>query len=678
MRPNHFICRVIFISTIVGVIIFKSQSISIAQVTPDHIASMKVVNGCAISDDGNYIAFTVSIPADPKKENAPNATHLYVLNESTGESKPYFTHSGVSSVQFRPGHGTLTFLSRKQGAAQNELFELSLFGGEAVSIFSAGTAILSYAWSPDGKKLAYGTRESLPAPKTSLSYKPNFYEENMNQRLAWVKDFSIPDQKARQIDVTGSVYMMQWSPDGTKIAFSAAPTSTVDDSYMRQQVMVADVSTGKVIAKIENEGKLGQIEWSPDNERLALLAANDIHDPIEGRILIVSAQGGKPAIINPDFQGKYERIQWSSAQNIHYLASESTATSMGTIRPDGSSRQVIFKSDRHNITHFSRSQNGNISFVASSPEHPNELFTLKSGSNSSPMKRTDHNPWLAGLKLGKQEVVRYPARDGQFDIEGMLIYPVDYRQGNAVPVITVVHGGPEAHYSNGWLTGYSTPGQMAAARGYAVFYPNYRGSTGRGIAFIYSSQGDLGGKEFDDVVDGVDYLINAGIADRNRIGVTGGSYGGYASAWMSTYYSDRFAAAVMFVGISNNISKWGTSDIPEELFLVHSRKRIWDNWLWQLERSPIYYVDRAQTPILIMHGADDPRVHPAQSMELYRHLKVRKPEVPVRLIYYPGEGHGNSRSGSKYDYNLRMLQWFDTYLMSGNAHADKPNLDLPE
>ena len=159
--------------------------------------------------------------------------------------------------------------------------------------------------------------------------------------------------------------------------------------------------------------------------------------------------------------------------------------------------------------------------------------------------------------------------------------------------------------------------------------------------------------------------------------MTGGSYGGYASAWMSTYYSDRFAAAVMFVGISNNLSKWGTSDIPEELYLVHSRSRLWDNWQKNLERSPIYYVDRSQTPILIMHGSEDPRVHPAQSMELYRHIKVRKPEVPVRLIYYPGEGHGNRNSGSKYDYNLRMLQWFDTYLKTGNTKAEKPNLDLP-
>jgi dipeptidyl aminopeptidase/acylaminoacyl peptidase len=197
------------------------------------------------------------------------------------------------------------------------------------------------------------------------------------------------------------------------------------------------------------------------------------------------------------------------------------------------------------------------SFVASTPEHPAEVYTLEDGRKVNVTKRTDNNTWLASRKLGKQEVITYKTRDGQYEIDGMLIYPVNYQAGTRVPVITVVHGGPEAHYSNGWLTAYSMPGQMAAARGYAVFYPNYRGSTGRGTAFTYSSQGDMAGKEFDDIVDGIDYLIAQGIADKNRIGVTGGSYGGYASAWMSTYYSDRFAAAVMFVGISNNLSKWG-------------------------------------------------------------------------------------------------------------------------
>lgn len=646
-------------------------------ITPDHVAKMKSVTNSVISKDGNFIAYTVSVPADAFKENATNATHLFVLNNATGESTPYFTSSSVSHVQFRPGKGTLTFLTRKSGDSSNALYELSLTGGEASKIFSYKTNISNYNWQADGNRLAFSISEKDDAPKTPLTYSPDFYEEDFSQRKGFIVNLSENNPQPQQLNLEGSFYMMQWSPDGSKIAVSAAPTSSVDDSYMKQSVFIVSSASRNIIATINNEGKLGQIEWSPDSKQLALRAAKDIHDPIDGRILTVSADGGKPQKIDIGFKGKYEDISWTAPNTIHFLASEETSSVLGTIRPDGTAKQIIFKSDAHQITSFSRASKGAMSFTANSPQHPTEVFTIATTRNATPQKRTNNNPWLSEVKLGKQEVITYKTRDGAFDIQGILMYPLNYQAGKAVPLITVVHGGPEAHYTNGWLTAYSIPGQMATARGYAVFYPNYRGSTGRGTEFTYSSQGDLAGKEFDDIVDGVDYLISQGIADKNRIGVTGGSYGGYASAWMSTYYSDRFAAAVMFVGISNNISKWGTSDIPEELYLVHSRKRIWDDWEGYLKRSPVYYVDRSQTPILIMHGADDPRVHPAQSMELYRHLKVRKPELPVRLIYYPGEGHGNRRSGSKYDYNLRMLQWFDTYLMTGNAKAEKPSLDLP-
>ncbi len=645
-------------------------------VTYDHIANMKAVTSSAISDNGAYVAYTVSVPADPFKENARNSNQLHVLNTATGESKPYFTAAGVSQVQFRPAKGTITFLSRLSGDSANSIFEVSLSGGEASKIFTHTTNILDYTWQADGNRLAFSISERDGAPKTPLTYSPDFYEENFSQRKGFIVNLSGNNPQPQQLNVEGSIYDMAWSPDGTKIAVSAAPTSSVDDSFMKKAVMIVSTSTRNVIARVDNKGKLGQIEWSPDGNWLALRGAKDINDPIDGRILTVSSNGGTPQKINVGYKGKYENISWTGANTIHFLASEGTSSVLGTIKPDGTGKQVIFRSDAHHITSFSRASNGAMSFTANSPQHPTEVFTLATTRNATPQKRTDNNPWLSEVRLGNQEVITYKTRDGAFDIQGILMYPLNYQAGTAVPLITVVHGGPEAHYTNGWLTAYSIPGQMATAKGYAVFYPNYRGSTGRGTEFTYSSQGDLAGKEFDDIVDGVDYLIAQGIADKNRIGVTGGSYGGYASAWMSTFYSDRFAAAVMFVGISNNISKWGTSDIPEELYLVHSRKRIYDSWQWQLERSPIYYVDRSQTPILIMHGADDPRVHPAQSMELYRHLKVRKPDLPVRLIYYPGEGHGNTRSGSKYDYNLRMLQWFDTYLMSGNAKAPKPSLDL--
>lgn len=190
-----------------------------------------------------------------------------------------------------------------------------------------------------------------------------------------------------------------------------------------------------------------------------------------------------------------------------------------------------------------------------------------------------------------------------------------------------------------------------------------------------TSQGDPAGKEFDDIIDGVDYLIENYNIDGDKVGITGGSYGGYATAWMATRHTERFAAGVMSVGISNNISKWGTSDIPEEMYLVHSRKRIWDDYEFYLERSPIFYADQAKTPLLILHGKEDTRVSPGQSYELYRHLKTRT-ETPVRLVLYPGEGHGNRNSTARYDYNLRMMRWFDTYLKQSGEDVPETSLQL--
>jgi len=307
--------------------------------------------------------------------------------------------------------------------------------------------------------------------------------------------------------------------------------------------------------------------------------------------------------------------------------------------------------------------NGTVAIVADSPQHPRELFV-------NGKRITDSNPWLKSRQLAEQKVVTYKAKDG-FEIEGILISPL--HSSGPAPTILTVHGGPESHYDNGWLTYYSMPGQVAAAQGYAVFYPNYRGSTGRGVKFAKSSQGDPAGAEFDDLIDAIDFLISEGIADKDKIGVTGGSYGGYATAWLCTRYTDRFAAGVMFVGISDKVSKVGTTDIPDEEFLVHARKRPWDAFDFFAERSPIRYVEQAKTPLLIMHGKEDPRVHPTQSMELFRFLKVLN-QTPVRLVLYPGEGHGNRKAAARYDYSLRMMRWFDTYLKG--AGQEKPLVEI--
>jgi len=285
---------------------------------------------------------------------------------------------------------------------------------------------------------------------------------------------------------------------------------------------------------------------------------------------------------------------------------------------------------------------------------------------------TTSNPWLSDLELAPQRVFTWKARDG-LELEGILVSPRGAADDGPPPLIVAVHGGPESHRRNGWETWYAEPGQVAAALGYAFLYPNYRGSTGRGVAFSKLGQGDAAGREFDDLVDAVDALVARGIVDPDRVGVAGASYGGYAAAWLATRYSDRFRAAVMFVGISNRLTQGLTTDVPLEDLMVHTLVSPLTRWQLDLERSPIHHLDSCRTPLLIAGGTDDRRVDPSQSLQLYRALKLIG-KTPVRFVRYPGEGHGNSRAASRDDFCRRLMGWMDHFVKNGGT--DLPPRDL--
>jgi dipeptidyl aminopeptidase/acylaminoacyl peptidase len=450
----------------------------------------------------------------------------------------------------------------------------------------------------------------------------------------------------------------------------------VDDSYMRRRVKIVDVATGSIEAAIANPGKLGELAWSPDSSHLAMISAIDINDPSEGRLMVVSGQGGDLTEILPSFQGHVTDIAWQDAETVMYLADVGCETIFGEVRIDGSGKKLHVPAGGPVFSSFSLSRDGRAAaFLGQSPTHPSEVYTMGHG-DIAPTRLTFSNAWLPNMEFARQEVVEYRARDG-LRLQGILVHPLEEKEGTRHPLILTVHGGPESHYRNGWMTAYSMAGQVGAAEGFAVFYPNYRGSTGRGVPFSKLSQGDPAGKEFDDYVDGVDHLVAAGLVDRDRVGITGGSYGGYATAWGSTYHTQRFAAGVMFVGISDKISKWGTSDIPYELFAVHDRHYPWQDWDLFRRRSPVTYAPQSRTALLILHGKDDPRVHPSQSLELYRYLDVIG-KTPVRLVWYPGEGHGNRKAAARLDYNLRLLQWMTHYLKGPGGEKPDPELSYDD
>jgi dipeptidyl aminopeptidase/acylaminoacyl peptidase len=647
--------------------------------TPDHVAKIRSVGAVEISPDGRQIAYTLSVPRKPgKDDDGPTWTELHVIRPD-GTSAPFITGEvNVGGVKWTPDGKSISFTAKRGEDKERSLYVIPIDGGEARKVLGHESGIGDYDWHPDGLRVAFLAKEKDPDKKEKeklekKGFKAEIYEEDLRNTRLYVGTIDDEEAEPKEFDLPGSASEIHYSPDGKSLVVALAPSPLIDDFYMKRKIHVVDAETGQIKSKIENPGKLGPIAWSPDGKNLAFIGAETIHDPGEGRLMIVPASGGPMRDVLPGFEGHVESIAWQNSETVMYFAAEGVWTTFNEVRIDGTQKKSHIPTGRSVLGRLSLSQDGqSAALVGNSPRHPNEVFGMRHG-NEAPIRLTDSNPWLAEMRFAEQRPVRFKARDG-LEIEGILIEPLDRQSGKRYPLIVTVHGGPEAHDSNGWLTGYSDPGQVAAAKGMAVLYPNYRGSTGRGVKFSMLDQADYAGPEFDDLVDGVDYLVEAGLVDKARVGVTGGSYGGFATAWCSTYHSERFAAGVMFVGISNHVSKSGTTDIPNEMTLVHARKRLWEDWDFFLERSPIRHVEKARTPLLILHGKDDTRVHPSQSMELYRHIKVLG-KTPVRLVWYPGEGHGNRKAAARYDYNLRMLRWFEHYLISPGGDPPPHELD---
>ncbi len=655
-----------------------------APMTPQQLLDIEQVRSCDISPDGRLAAYTVSVNRAMDEPAGGAWSRLWVVTtDGKGDPRPFVTGEvSVSSPSFSPDGRFLAFRLSRGEDAKTQVWVIPVDGGEALDATASPTGVSTFAWSHDGAHLWYVDTTERPSHEKGLKKKkqlPRWYEENLSNRplrrvaFAWGGE---PGEAETFVDDM-SVFQIAVAPESGHVAFGASEQNLVDHRYMFQDVYLLDPATGDYALVADAPGKLGRIAPSPDASMVAWTGAANLNDHATSTLWVTDvASGSTRNQTPPDFIGHVRAAAWQDARTLMYMADEGTATTLSTIGATHDSEKRHVRYDGDLIVGLPASRTGvkTMVMVGHDPYTPRELFAWK--GKGEPRRLTHHNPWMADVDLAPQEVVRWTARDG-LEIEGLLIKPLDW-DGTPAPLIVQVHGGPESNHSNGWNTRYGTRGQVAAGKGYAVLLSNYRGSTGRGLEFAASAFGDPAGKEFDDIVDGIDWLIDQGIVDRDRVGVTGGSYGGYATYWLSTYYSDRFAAGAGFVGVSDLVSKRYLTDIPFEDEYVHMGVKVSESWDLMRERSPITYADRCKTPLLILHGDSDPRVHPSQSQEMYRALKMAG-HPSVRLVWYRGEGHGNSRRFGREDFLARTMAWFDWYLMDRNPwDGEMPALDLSE
>lgn len=628
-------------------------------ITPEIIADLRNVSEVAISPSGNDIAYILRIPGEDA--SGMQKSVLMMIAKAGGSSKTILEKQyNPSSISWSADGKKIYYIAKDTTSKTNQLFSAEFTGSVNIrKITSAENSIVHYAFSPDAKSLALVITDAKSSLEKENDKKKKDWEvkdDNLKYDRLYVTDATTTAKPKEISDKTLNVTSFIWSPDNKSIFFVASDKANIDWTYMYQKIYKISSDGGTPEVVCETDGKLGNLSISPDGKNLAFCAATDISDPLPQSIFVVADTGGEAKNLTPNYEGSAVEVKWIDNKTLLMHSMEGCYSSLKKIDMKGKATSVygkgaIIRAMSLNV------KTGAMAFSACTPQNPYEVY---SGTTSGGLKKlTDSNPDLKGIKLTKQEVVSWTGPDG-WKIEGVLTYPKDYKAGTKFPLLLQLHGGPEGISTNGWNTRAVYPVQWYSANGYFVLEPNYRGSQGRGVNFAKGDHKDLGGKEFEDVLTGIDFLVSKGMVDNEKVGTGGFSYGGYFSAWGATKYSNRFKAAMMGAGISNWISFSGTTEIIHENSLVH-----WDLWWYDHQdlvwsRSPLAHINNAKTPMLIVHGGADTRVPLSQSEEMYNALKLKK--VHTQMIVYKRQPHGILEREAQIDYMNRTLDWFKEYV----------------
>jgi dipeptidyl aminopeptidase/acylaminoacyl peptidase len=651
------------------------------RLTVDHVIDMTRVGSPQISPDARRVIYTVTeLDWSENKRD----TRLWMANVDGTDARPFTASAGDGSARWSPDGRWISFVrdaEKESGGEGRQLWLIRTDGGEARQLTKHPTAVRSHEWTGDGARIVFLANDSLPKAEREARKKgadalfvnegPNGQTRGDWSNLWWVPiDFE--DRDARPITegerIIGGFAV---SPEGGRVAYTFRTENRRNDGHL-SEIALVDVASREIRVLTDNEAPESGLTWAPDGRSL-LFQAPDLHEweLAQGNLYVMDVASGGVRQLMPDSELNVRSTAFSpDGRYLDFTALERTVT--GFYRLDLRNGRVSRMSDwvgGVGSPNWSR-DHGVVAFTAEGPTSPAEVYTAHVRPAMARTAVTDVAAPIRALALAEPEVVRWASSDG-LEIEGLLYLPPG---GRATPgsLVLHIHGGPAGVFDRG----FNAEAQVLAAQGWAVLQPNVRGSTGYGDALLRGNMFDIGGGDYHDLMTGVDYLIERGIAHSDSLAVKGWSYGGILGGWTITR-TDRFKAASLGAMVSDWASEFGVG-FNHDVRLWYLGGDPWTQREHWVERSAYTHADRVTAPTILFHGDRDDVDTPGQSMNF--HAALLHHGVATRYVVFPREGHGIREPRHYRTRLVEELRWLEQHVR-GNADWEapvRPPSDQPE
>lgn len=633
--------------------------------TPETQVKTRGVGSPRISPDGKRVVYTVN-DAVMAADKSEFVTQIW-LASSDGKENYQLTFNEKSSTnpKWSPDGNWIAFTSNRKDN-KNNLYVLRVTGGEAEQITELKSSVSDFEWSPDGKWIAYSMADAKSEDEDKNDKgKNDFRWVDENQKMARLyvipvaKDANGKREGRKLTNDNRHVTGFNWSPDGTRIVFNHV-SSPVANDWPSSDIAFVEVASVKVTPLATTAAAESALHFSPDGKWISGIASDTpVRWAQSYTIRAYPAGGGEPKVMAISHDAQPSVIGWTpDGKKIMFYESKGTGTALYEADvAAGAVREVDYQNAVIGGVSLTKLGSGyGLAMVVQRSDSPPEAFVLVPGADLTQISKA--NADQAKMAVGKTEVIKWKSTDGR-EIEGLLTYPIGYVAGSKVPLILNIHGGPAGVFQQGYIGGRgSYPLATFSSKGYAILRPNPRGSSGYGTEFRRANIKDWGGGDYQDLMTGVDKVIAIGVADPDRLGVMGWSYGGYMTSTIITK-TKRFKAASAGAPVTNLMSFTTTADIPG-FIPDYFGGQFWEAPEVYAKHSAMFNIKGATTPTLVQHGEADIRVPISQGFELYNALKAQG--VPTRMIVLPRQPHGPNEPKMQIAAMQSNLDWFEKYL----------------